>query len=208
MPRPRVYDSDDVLDAVESIVAASGPPAVTVRAVSATVGLSNGAIYHTFGSRAGLLGRAWLRAGRRFLALQRDLVAATEGGTDAIVAAAQAPVAFTERHPDSARLVLQVRREELLDADLPGDLAAEVQALEKQLVDTMIALAMSAWDRRDRAAVDTVTTCIVDLPTAILLHRNRVADPTARRYLQAAVQAVLAVGPPSQKGNHDNVTGL
>lgn len=196
-----MYDSDAVLDAVESIAAAAGPPAVTVRAVSTTVGLSNGALYHTFGSRAGLLGQAWLRAARRFLAMQRDLVAQTEGGTDAIVAAAQAPVAFAERHPAAARLVLQVRREELMSTELPAELAAEVQELEKQLVDLMIELATSAWDRRDRAAVDTVTTCIVDLPTAILLHRNRLADPTARRHLRVAVQAVLAVGPPPPKGS-------
>ncbi len=45
----------------------SGPAAVTIRAISAAVGVSNGALYHTFGSRSGLMGRAWLRAGRRFL---------------------------------------------------------------------------------------------------------------------------------------------
>ncbi|MGV0743320.1 TetR/AcrR family transcriptional regulator [Mycolicibacterium sp. XJ870] len=198
MPRPRLYEPDVVLDAAESLAVAAGPASVTVRAISAAVGLSNGAIYHTFGSRAGLLSRAWLRAGRRFLALQRELVDAARPGTDAIAAAAQAPVAFAERHPASATLLLRMRREEVLDTELPGDLAAELQELEKRLVELMIHLADGAWGRRDRAAVDTVTTCIVDLPTAILLHRNRLADTTARRHLCAAVEAVLAVGPPPQ----------
>ncbi|MFZ1165505.1 MAG: TetR/AcrR family transcriptional regulator, partial [Mycobacterium sp.] len=40
MPRPRVYDPDRVLDAVETLAVASGPAAVTIRAISATVGLS------------------------------------------------------------------------------------------------------------------------------------------------------------------------
>lgn len=196
MPRPRVYDPDAVLDAAESLAVRSGPASVTIRAISDAVGLSNGALYHSFGSRAGLLGQVWLRAGRRFLALQRQLVDAAGHGTDAIAAAAYAPVLFAEQHPASARLLLQVRREQVLDPGLPAEATEQVHALERQLVDLMIDLAKSAWDRRDRAAVDTVTTCIVDLPTAILLRRNRITDPTARRYLQAAVAAVLAVGPP------------
>ncbi|OMC38189.1 TetR family transcriptional regulator [Mycobacterium sp. GA-1841] len=203
MPRPRRYDPDAVLDAAETLAAQAGPAAVTIRAISEAVGLSNGALYHSFGSRAGLLGQAWLRAGRRFLALQRELVDAARPGTDAIAAAAYAPVVFAERHPASARLLLQVRREQILGPDVPGDLAEQLQALETQLVDLMIELATAAWDRCDRAAVDTVTTCIVDLPTAILLQRNRLADPTARHHLNAAVTAVLTVGPaplPQPKG--------
>ncbi|WP_301123768.1 TetR/AcrR family transcriptional regulator [Mycolicibacterium fortuitum] len=205
MPRPRVYDPDAVLDAAESLAVRSGPASVTIRALSDAVGLSNGALYHSFGSRAGLLGQVWLRAGRRFLALQCELVEQADHGADAISAAAQAPVVFAERHPASARLLLQVSRDQLLSHDLPAELTEQVQELEKQLVDLMIELAMDTWDRRDRAAVDTVTTCIVDLPTAILLHRNRLDDPTARHHLGAAVAAVLAVGPapsPRRKENH------
>ncbi|MGV0810473.1 TetR/AcrR family transcriptional regulator [Mycolicibacterium boenickei] len=207
MPRPRVYEPDAVLDAAESLAVHSGPASVTIRAISDAVGLSNGALYHSFGSRAGLLGQVWLRAGRRFLALQRELVDAADEGADAIAAAAYAPVVFAERHPASARVLLQVSREQVLGPDLPAELAEQAGDLEKQLVDLMIELAMTAWDRRDRAAVDAVTTCIVDLPTAILLHRNRITDPTARHHLNAAVTAVLAVGPapnPRRKESHDH----
>src|SRR5689334_2657854 len=120
MPRPRVHDPDSVLDAVEHLAARSGPQAVSIRAVSAAVGVSNGALYHTCSSRNGLIGHAWLRAGRRFLALQTTLVDralrpdSEASAVDAVVAAADAPVAFAERHPDSATLLLQVRRDELL----------------------------------------------------------------------------------------------
>ncbi|EUA07005.1 bacterial regulatory s, tetR family protein [Mycobacterium xenopi 4042] len=51
MPRPRVYDIDRMLDAAESLAAESGPSAVTIRAVAAAAAVSNGALYHTFGSR-------------------------------------------------------------------------------------------------------------------------------------------------------------
>jgi AcrR family transcriptional regulator len=202
MPRPRVYDPDTVLDAVEALTARSGPATVSIRAISAEVGVSNGAVYHTFTSRAGLMGHAWLRAGRRFLALQTAMVdeAFAKPGkgvpVDAVVAAADAPVAFAEKFPDSARLVLSVRREEVLAGDVPDDVAGELRDLDRLLVELMIRLAMQMWDRKDAAAVDVITSCVVDLPTALLLRRKRLGNATAREQLRAAVRAVLTVGPP------------
>jgi len=202
MPRPRVYEPDRVLDAVESLAVASGPAAVTIRAISAAIGVSNGALYHTFGSRSGLMGRAWLRAGRRFLTVQNTLVdrALSETGPRAAVAAvavaADAPVVFAEQYPDSSKLLLTVRREELLNSDLPDEIAMELRDLDRLLVGLMIRLAVNVWDRKDARAVDTITTCIVDLPTAILLRRDRLGNATAREHLRAAVRAVLDIGPP------------
>jgi AcrR family transcriptional regulator len=199
MPRPRVHDPNVVLDAVESLAVASGPAAVTIRAISAAVGVSNGAVYHTFGSRAALMGRAWLRAGHRFLAVQTALVDQAPSGVDAVVAAADAPAVFAERYPDSTSLLLMTRREELLEPDLPDEIASEIKGLEASLIGLMIRLAVSVWNRKDAAAVDTITTCIVDLPTAILLRRNRLGSNTTRRQLHAAVRAVLDIGPPPER---------
>jgi len=200
MPRPRVYEPDQVLDAVESLAAAAGPAAVTIRAISATVGVSNGALYHTFGSRSGLMGRAWLRAGRRFLTVQNTLVdkAMSEAGPrDSVLAAADAPVVFAEQYPSSSKLLWAVSRDELLqDSDLPDEIATELTDLNQLLVGLMIRLAANLWDRKDALAVDTITTCIVDLPTAIVLSRHRLGSTTAREHLRASVRAVLDVGPP------------
>jgi AcrR family transcriptional regulator len=198
MPRPRMHDPDVVLDAVEELVARSGPSAVTIRAISDAVGVSNGAVYHTFTSRGGLMGHAWLRAGRRFLAVQASLVdeAMAGGAIDAVVAAADAAVVFTERHPGSSALVLRVRREDVLADDLPDDVAGELRRLDRLLVALLVRLAVAVWDRKDSAAVDTITSCVVDLPTALLLRRDRLGGATTRAQLDAAVRAVLAVGPP------------
>ena len=187
------------MDAVESLAVASGPAAVTIRAVSAAVGVSNGALYHTFQSRSGLMGRAWIRAARRFFTMQHDLVnqALADGDPQAaVVAAADAPAVFADRYPDSSKLLWLVSREELLDSDLPDDVAAELHDLHRSLIDLMIRLADKLWDRRDARAVDTITTCIVDLPTSIVLRRDRLANPTAREHVRASVRAVLDVGPP------------
>ncbi len=199
-----------MLGAVERLAAASGPAAVTIRAIGDAVGVSNGAVYHAFGSRAGLMAQAWLRAGRRFLTLQTTLVdqalaePSRPSAADAVVAAAEAPVVFAERYPDSAKLLLTVRREELLDADLPDEITTELRDLDQSLVGLMIRLAAGVWDRKDARAVDAITTCIVDLPTAILLRRDRLGNTTAREHLRAAVRAVLDVGPPpAAKGKTD-----
>ena len=88
-------------------------------------------------------------------------------------------------------------RDELLDSELPDEIAAEISDLETGLVGLMIRLARSVWDRKDAAAVDTITMCIVDLPTAILLRRDRLRSETAREQLRAAVRAVLEIEPPT-----------
>ncbi|OBG51081.1 TetR/AcrR family transcriptional regulator [Mycobacterium sp. E735] len=198
MPRPRVHDQDRILDAVERLAVRSGPASVTIRAISDAIGVSNGALYHTFGSRAGLVGRAWLRAGHRFLSAQSELIdsAPDQDGVAAVVAAAEAPAVFAETHPESSQLLLTVRRDELLGPEMPPDIATQLRDLDRLLVETMIRLSRRLWDRKDAAAVDVITTCIVDLPTAILLRRNRIDDPDARERLRAAVVAVLDLGAP------------
>ncbi|MEU0544289.1 helix-turn-helix domain-containing protein [Nocardia sp. NPDC005978] len=197
MARPRTYDPDAVLDAAETLAATAGPAAVTIRAVAAATGMSNGALYHSFGSRAELCARTWIRAGERFGQVQRELVDAHPGDpVRAVIAAAGAPAVFAERFPDSCRLLLGTRRAELLGTDtVPEPLTARMHALERALIELFKELSTALWDRRDARAVDTLTICLVDLPTAILLERDRLADPHARAQLAAAVRAVLAVGP-------------
>jgi AcrR family transcriptional regulator len=204
MPRPRVYDEDQILDAVEQLAVESGPAAVTIRAISAAIGVSNGAVYHTFGSRAGLAGRAWLRAWQRFLGTINELIDAALGAPDgggvaAVVAASDASAVFAERYPQSSRLIFTVRREDLLGPDTPTEMSTQFHDLERLLVESMIRLARALWDRKDAAAVDVITICIVDLPSAILLQRNRINDQAARERLHAAVRAVLAVGAPASR---------
>jgi len=96
-----------------------------------------------------------------------------------------------------------VRRDDLLGPDTPTDVATQLRDLDRLLVESMVRLARALWDRKDAAAVDVITICIVDLPTAILLHRNRINDPVARERLHAAVRAVLSVGAPPSRRNSE-----
>jgi len=199
-----VYDLDSVLDAAESLAAHGGPAGVTTRAVATAAGVSNGAIYHNFGSRAELVAHTWLRAGRRFLDVQTELVDAVLAGpvvdpVQAVVAAADAPIVFAGRWPQSGAFLLQVSRDQLLADELPAELIGELDGLNRRLLELMKRLSTTLWNRRDRAAVDAITICIVDLPTSMILSRNRIRNTWARTRLQAAVRAVLATEPPTRR---------
>jgi len=192
MPRPQVYDRDAMLDAAEGLAVEGGIKALTIRAVSERAGISNGAIYHAFGSRGGLVGRAWVRAARRFLALQKQAVDDEDDPVRAIVAAADTPAVFSEQYPSSARLWLSVQRDELI-GEAPAEVKAELRALETDLRDTLIRLSIAMFDRKDAAAVAVIEDCVVGLPTGLMLRRPMPPTTDTRRRLAAAVKAILSV---------------
>ncbi len=106
---------------------------------------------------------------------------------------------FAERYPASSLLMLTVRREELLGPETPTEIVTQLREVDTLLVACMVRLARAVWSRKDGSAVDVITACIVDLPTAILLSRSRINDQDARERLRAAVRAVLAVGAPPMR---------
>jgi AcrR family transcriptional regulator len=192
MPRPQVYDRDAMLDAAEQLAVEGGVTAVTIRAVSERAGISNGAIYHAFGSRGGLVGRAWVRAARRFLTLQKQAVDAETDPVRAVIVAADLPAVFSEQYPQSARLWLSIPRDELI-GDAPAEVQAELRALEAELRDMLIRLSIAMFDRKDAAAVAVIEDCIVGLPTGLMLRRPMPPTNDTRRRLAAAVEAILSV---------------
>jgi AcrR family transcriptional regulator len=191
MPRPQLYDRDATLDAAEQLAVEGGVKAVTIRAVADRAGISNGAIYHAFGSRGGLVGRAWVRAARRFLALQRAAVDAEDDPVRAVIVATDAPAVFSEQYPLSAQLWLRVPREELI-GDAPAEVQAELRALDTDLRDLLIRLSIAMWNRKDAASVAVIEDCVVGLPTGLMLRRPMPPTTDTRRRLAAAVEAILS----------------
>ncbi|MEV6159527.1 helix-turn-helix domain-containing protein [Nonomuraea sp. NPDC052129] len=209
MPRPRIHDLDHLLDVAERLVVDGGPDGLTVRGLAAASGVSNGAIYHAFGSLPVLLGRLWLRAAEDFLDLQIELVDAVRGdgreaAVEAVVAAASAPAVFADRRPTAARMLMTMRRDQLLGPQVPEELADAMFALDKRLIMLLVRLSRALWDRADRAGVEVMTLCVVDLPTAVF--RRTLTEPSvdgqpeisadSRERLKAAVRAALTLPPP------------
>lgn len=202
MGRPRLHDQGAILDAAEELVAHT-PEALTIRSLAARTGAPSGSLYHAFGSRSALLGTMWLRAARLFLARQRQAVdkalsAPGDADTNAVqatIAAAMTIADLRKDRPNTAGLLTTHRRERLLEEELPKPLAADLQALDRELRGLLRTLAQALWGRTDRPAIETVAVCVVDLPSALLFDRRPMQlDP--QRLLETAITAILQHPPP------------
>ncbi|GGU20134.1 TetR/AcrR family transcriptional regulator [Nocardioides albus] len=199
MGRPRHYDLDELLGHARTIWLERGVDGLTIRALSAASGASNGAVYHAFGSRAGLLAGVWSQEAGRFLAFQRDRVreARLDGdATAALVAAALAPATYATDDADGARLLLAVTADDLLAADPGVPARTRLLELQQELGALLADLASVLWGRRDRTAITVVRHCVVTLPGALLLNAEEHTDPLAAYSLEHAVRGIASLSPP------------
>lgn len=197
MARPREHDVDELLDHARDLWARAGLDGLTIRALSTASGVSNGAIYHAVGSRAALIARVWSREAEGFLAHQRAILETAADPVEALVAVACTPADFARDHPEGSTVLLSVRAEDLIDDRLDIGDRERLLARRRELGAIITELAERRWNRRDRPTLALVTMCVVDLPSALLLSRGRIADPIARHALETAVRAIAAGSPPN-----------
>jgi AcrR family transcriptional regulator len=131
-----------------------------------------GTLYHRFGSRDGVLAAAWLRALERF---QLQALAAAEGPDplEAAVSMAGSQVAFARRQPEDARLLLTLRREDLLDADPDDRFRGRLDEINAPLEATLARLTKALRGRMGRRSSDQVIRAVVDLPNAAIRRHGR-----------------------------------
>ncbi|HEX6388396.1 MAG TPA: helix-turn-helix domain-containing protein [Solirubrobacteraceae bacterium] len=179
MAAPRKHTTDEILDAARALVLRDGPRKASVAAISKASGAPVGTLYHRFGSRDALVAAAWIRALKRF---QQITLAATEEHADGVergAAMAQASVTFAERHLDDARLLLAMRRDDLLDAAPGEDFADRLAALNAPLMSAVRELARSLLGQADARSIDAVARAVVDLPyAAVRRHAGAAAIPS------------------------------
>lgn len=193
MAAPRKHPTDEILDAARTIVLRRGPRAASVKAIASASGAPVGTLYHRFGNRDGLLAEVWLRALGRFqeLALAgaqprggpqpRGEAGAQAAPLERAVAMARAAVDFAAQHPDDARLLLALRREDLLDADPTDELRQRIAAMNAPLMEAVRAITRDLVGRADARAVDAVVRAVVDLPYAAV--RRHVSGPGVPAWL-------------------------
>jgi AcrR family transcriptional regulator len=173
MAPPRKHDTDKILDAARALVLREGPRAASVAAIARASEAPVGTLYHRFGSRDGVLAAAWLRALERFQ--HRALAAAAHPDPlQAAVALAVVQVGFAREQPQDARLLMTLRRDDLLDADPDDGFRARLETLNAPLEATVSGLAKALRGRADARAVDAITRAVVDLPNAAI--RRHVRD--------------------------------
>jgi AcrR family transcriptional regulator len=185
-----------MLDAARDLLLEQGSGSATVEAIAGLSGAPTGSIYHRFGSRDGLVARLWIRAVYRsqasFLAALDD-----EDPHAAALAAAQSILEFCEREPEDARLLVSFRREDLLRAAPSGQLADELEELNRPLETAVVALAGRLYGRPTRATLNRTLLAVFDLPYGAA-RRHLIAGtelpPGLRDDVARAVKAVLEDG--------------
>lgn len=187
MAPPRKHDSDSILDATRTLVLRDGPRAASVAAIARESRAPVGTLYHRFGNRDGVLAAAWLRALKRFQ--QRALQAASDPDPlAAAIAMAGSQVAFAREQPEDARLLLTVRRDDLLDADPGEELRASLDVINQPLRAKLRELTEALRASTGPRAIDAVTRAVVDLPNAAVRRHAR-AGERAPAWLQDDVES-------------------
>ena len=113
---------------------------------------------------------------------------------DRAVAAAAWTVDFAAREPADARLLLQVRREELVrEAGLPAPLRDSARELNRPVAALLRRIATELFGRVRAAELELVTVAVVDLPYAtVRRHLSAGSDPSRHRdHLVRAVTRLL-----------------
>ena len=176
MAPPQKHDTDAILDAVRELVLSRGPRAASVAAIAAASGAPVGTLYHRFRSRDGLLAAVWIRALERFQAAALAAAAPSDDPLDRAAGLAGAMVRFAERRPDDARLLLAVRRDDLLDAAPGRSLRDRVDELNRPLLDEVRAIAVACYGKADARSLAAVSRAVVELPYGVV-RRYAGSDP-------------------------------
>lgn len=212
MAPPRKHTTDAILDAARALVLDDGPRTASVAAIAEASGAPSGTLYHRFGSRDGILAAAWLRALERFQSAVLEAEASRrEDGVEAGVAMASATLAFADDHPRDARLLLVLRRSDLLDAAPDEELRTRVDVINAPLEAAIRRIARSVHGRADARAVDAVTRAVVDLPGAAIRRHLRDADDRLPRWVAAdlisATRALLRPLPTDERRPREPISG-
>ena len=194
VPRPERHAVDKLLDVSRDLVLSDGARAVTVDRIVAVSGAPKGSVYHRFSTINDLLAAMWLRGVRRsqerFLEPLRD----DRDPVDAAVAAGLAIHDFAVEQPADARLLVAMRREDLVGEVTDVELITALQQVNDRLRKELTSLARRLYGRATRDAVERTTCAVVDLPQgAIRRHLvSGVALPRSiRPQLAAAIRAAL-----------------
>ena len=178
MAPPIKHDTDTILDAVRALALREGPRAVSIDAIARKSGAPVGTLYHRFKSRDGLVSAAWKRALDRFHERWLAAAEAPEPG----VAMAVSVITFARENPQDARLLLTLRRQDLLDAH------RDAPVLNTPVHKQIARLAGSS----DPRAIERVTRAVVDIPYAAV-RRHKTLPDWLEADVAAAARALLAL---------------
>jgi AcrR family transcriptional regulator len=166
MAPPRKHETDRILDAARELVLREGPRAASVAAIARESGAPAGTLYHRFASRDELLAAAWLRALERFQQSALAAAASEAEPLEGAVAMGVSQVVFARERPEDARLLVSLRRDDLLDGDPGENFRVKLKAMNAPLRELMLKLTEALRGESDARAQDWLRRAIIDLPNA------------------------------------------
>jgi AcrR family transcriptional regulator len=191
--RPRLHDTQQLLDAAVALGGQHGPAGITMAGVAKAARAPSGSLYHRFESRDALLGELWLRTVARFQAGFIEALAA-DPPLEACVGAARHTVGWSRRHRPEARILLRGRRE-FGAAGWTHELRQRIDAAQEELE----AALRDAADRlpgRRGDCLERVLLVAVDIPYAVV--RRHLGTPGgeipagAETLVEESARAILA----------------
>jgi AcrR family transcriptional regulator len=207
MSRPSKFSATQILDAAASLVAADGPGAATIGAISARLKAPSGSIYHRFASRDVLLGRLWLSKATFFQNRFAQALADADADADAAKAGLEAALSLPRSvRADfaGARIMLLHRRDDFLAGDWPADMVEEAARLKQQVDAAIKGFARRLFARASAEKLRLTTFAVLDLPFAAV-HRhvaaNELPPPYVDELIAEAYQALIA--PARRKQDPD-----
>ncbi|MUM17807.1 TetR/AcrR family transcriptional regulator [Mycobacterium sp. CBMA271] len=184
----RKHTSDNILDAVLSLLLDGGPRAATIAAIATASGAPPGTLNHRFGNREAILSATWLRAVERFHAHAFGALRCAADPVETAVALALSVPAFARAYPDDARLLLSLRSADVLGADA----ASRLEAMNEPLFAAMRNLTKAIYGRADARSRDRLTRAVVDLPYAAVRRHMPSLPSWLDEELAEAVHRLLA----------------
>jgi len=188
MGRPK-YDNGDFLDAALAIAAESGPPAVTVGAITERLGAPVGSFYHRFASRDVLLGQLWLRT---VLDFQQGIAAALDAG-DGLRAALHTP-AWVRRHLDEARLLLLYHRDDFVQGGWPASQRDGVAAQTERMEAGFSRFARLVFGHAGRDEIRRAQFLLAEVPVGAVrqhLQRREPPPPIVDELIRMTYRAIV-----------------
>jgi AcrR family transcriptional regulator len=189
MGRPKFADRD-FLDAALAIAAESGPPAVTVGAITERLGAPVGSFYHRFASRDVLLGELWLRT---VLDFQQGIIAALGTG-DGLQAALHTP-AWVRGHLKEARLLLLHHRDDFVQGGWPPSLRDGVAAQTERMEAGFSRFARLVFGRAGPDEVRRAQFLLAEMPVGAVrqhLYRREPPPPIVDELIRVTYRAIVA----------------
>ncbi len=194
MSRPQKFSTAQILDTAASLVAAEGPGAATIGAISARLKAPSGSIYHRFASRDVLLGRLWLNKAAFFQNRFAEALVRPDAVEAGLEAALSLPRSVRADFA-GARIMLLHRRDDFLAGEWPADMAEEAVRLKQQVDGAMKGIAKRLFGKINAEVLRLTSFAVLDVPFASV-HRHVAANELPPPYVDELIartwQALIA----------------